>query len=115
MRVISCFFAVCCVFSFLCFGQNSPDELRQKAFSDIKAASMLFTAAVNLTDATLDKTKAFEAQKLFMQAGQLYESSSGIMASLGTNYFSQEDITQCAKAVQICVQKIKELNSYLSE
>ena len=53
------------------------------------------------------------AAQLFKQAGQLFEQAGNIMKALGTRYVSQDDIDNCDKATQACVDAIHNIKNIL--
>jgi len=111
-KLIALFVALFALAS-LCYAQGSPETLRDQAYNKIKVSSELVEKAKKLLIPGQTKENLVIAAQLFVQAGQLFEQANNALKALGKNYVSQDDINNCDKAVQVCVDAITHIKRIL--
>ena len=91
-----------------------PQSLRMQAASDIQTGSQLMTQAEQLLRSpgvTQQHMKA--AMDLYIQAGKLFEEAGNIFTGLGPDYAAPEDVQNSRKAMQNCIDSVKEIQKHL--
>ena len=88
---------------------KSPDELRTNTINDVNVAIRLVKQAQDMLGAKPTKENMQAAAGLYAQAGQLFEKSEMMFKALGKNYASQDDIDQCGRLKNECLQALTSL------
>jgi len=99
-------------FSPLGFGAMSPESYKSQADNDATVAIRLQQQAFELVQRNpSNRGNLKAAMNLFIQAGQLFEKSANTYSALGD---SAEDAAQASKAMQACLDMIKQIQERLS-
>ena len=85
---------------------KSPDELKADAIRDVNVAMRLVKQAQEMLGEKVSKESMQVAAGLYVQAGQLFEKSEMVFRALGKNYASQDDIDQCDRFKNECLQAL---------
>ncbi|MDD5216645.1 MAG: hypothetical protein PHN49_03480 [Candidatus Omnitrophica bacterium] len=92
---------------------QAPEELKAKADSQVKSASLVAAEALNLIQGQTTPPKVKAALELYARAGQLYENSYQIYVAVGPQYANKDDVQNAYAAMQNCLNTIKELKKSL--
>lgn len=113
MKKLIVLYVASCALAGLCYAQGSPESLRDQAYNKINVSSELVGKAKKLLVPGQSRENLVIAAQLFVQAGQLFEQAGNTMKALGIRYVSQDDINNCDKAIQACIDAISNIKRIL--
>lgn len=111
--IVIIFSAMVCI-SPLISAPLDPETAAIQAYGDIEVAQQLFNKATKLTEGHPTKAELESAMYLYIEAGKLFEGAHKVLAVLGTEYASQEDINNCKEFTKHCVDSVKRIQDILS-
>jgi len=95
------------------FAVESTTQAISDANSMARAAQEFVMQAEKILETNPDRSKVELALSFYAKAGELFERSYKIYATLGPSYVSQQDIDGARAATQNCVNNINELRKRL--
>lgn len=92
---------------------DSATQAISNANSTASAAREFVMQAEKILEGQPNRTKMELALSLYVKAGEMFEKSYKIYATLGPSYVSQQDIDGSRAAMQNCINNISELKKRL--
>jgi hypothetical protein len=116
MNILRGFSAVALAITVLAsaFGQT-PEAARDDALNKLKVAQELMISANGLVSGTPSESDLRTAMKLYAQAGQGFQDAGYMLAKLGSQYVSQQDVDGCLQSSQNCLTMINKIKATLAK
>lgn len=94
--------------------QQTPEDARQEAVDNVKVALKLVSQAQKMVSGPTTRENVRAAIDLYVEAGRTFERSEAVFRALGSKYISQDDLDNCVKAKEDCIDAIRKLKESLN-
>jgi hypothetical protein len=113
--ILGCFVLMFCLCSVHSSFAQSPETIKEQAFSEVRTASALMERAASAMNNYKSESDLKLALGLFAEAGKLFQNAAGKFQALVPEYASETDLNGCIKAMEACMNAINRIKERLTE